>query len=111
MKLEHPLLSLWLFGRVTRLGKILPFGILFKGPGKFLGENMVCCDFRRGLMRMFWTFKLIFDEHIFLAFFGLATVLATFYKIGVNISPIFWSPWPLETAKRVFIDRLNCPIC
>ncbi len=25
--------------RVTRLGKILPFGLLFKAPGNFLGEN------------------------------------------------------------------------
>jgi hypothetical protein len=28
--------------RVTRLGEILPFGLLFKGLGDFLGENIVC---------------------------------------------------------------------
>jgi hypothetical protein len=28
--------------RVTRLGEILPFGLLFIGPGKSLGTNMVC---------------------------------------------------------------------
>jgi hypothetical protein len=32
-------------------------------------------------MLMFWTYKLSFDEYIW-AFFGLATVLATFFKIG-----------------------------
>jgi hypothetical protein len=28
--------------RVTRLGEILPFGLLFKGLGDFLGENIAC---------------------------------------------------------------------
>ncbi len=27
---------------LTRLGEILPFGLLFKGLGDFLGENIVC---------------------------------------------------------------------
>jgi hypothetical protein len=27
--------------RVTRLGEILPFELLFKGPGENLGTNMV----------------------------------------------------------------------
>ncbi len=27
--------------RGTRLGEILPFGLLFKGPGDFLGTNVV----------------------------------------------------------------------
>jgi len=34
---------------------------------------------------MFWTFKLSFHVYIF----GLATVLATFSKIGVNFFPNF----------------------
>jgi len=28
--------------RVTRLGEILPFELLFKGPGENLGTKMVC---------------------------------------------------------------------
>jgi hypothetical protein len=31
-----------LTARVTRLGEISPFGLLFKGPGEFLGTNMGC---------------------------------------------------------------------
>jgi hypothetical protein len=31
--------------RVTRLGEILLFGLLFKGLGNFLGENIVCCRY------------------------------------------------------------------
>ncbi len=36
-------------------------------------------------MLMFWTYKLSFDEDV-LAFFGLATVLATFFKIWAIFS-------------------------
>ncbi len=43
---------------------------------------------------MFWTFKLSFDKDI-LAFFGLATVWATFPKLGLIFFPIFWSPYIL----------------
>jgi hypothetical protein len=41
-------------------------------------------------MLKFWTHKLSFDEYIW-AFFGLATVLATFLKIWLNFFHIFWS--------------------
>jgi hypothetical protein len=42
----HSIANKFLFGklsfgklnRVTRLGEILAFGLLFKGPGKFLGK-------------------------------------------------------------------------
>jgi hypothetical protein len=66
------------------LGEILPLGLLL---GEFLGQNMVCCvDFKsseKGLMLIFWTFKLSFDEDI-LSFFRLATDLATFSKNWAN---------------------------
>jgi hypothetical protein len=57
--------------RVTRLGKFLPLGLLFKGPGEFLGQNVVyCLHFKSleevwcryiglsnwALIKMFWYF-------------------------------------------------------
>jgi hypothetical protein len=32
-----------------RLGEVSPFGLLFKGPGKFLGEHMVCYKYFKSL--------------------------------------------------------------
>jgi hypothetical protein len=46
---------------------------------------MVCCRYFKGLTRMFWTFKLSFDE-VVLVFLKLATVLATFSKIWLIFS-------------------------
>ncbi len=74
-----------------------PFGLLFKGPDKFLGENMVCCKYLKrseGLNIDFYTFKLSIDEDI-LKIFNLATVLATFSKIWVIFPqssghPAYW---------------------
>jgi len=42
-------------------------------------------------MKMICAFKFIFEEN-FLAFFGLATVLATLPHLGVNFPLNFWSP-------------------
>ncbi len=47
-QLSHFVLELSFFdvrGRVTRLGEILPFGLLFKGLGYFLSENIICCRY------------------------------------------------------------------
>jgi hypothetical protein len=44
-------LHLFAIIRVTRLGKILPFGLLSKGPGNFLGTNMVCFKYFKSLER------------------------------------------------------------
>jgi hypothetical protein len=73
---------LWVDGRVTRLDKISQFRLLFKGPCNFLGILRVQ---QKGLMLIFLTFKLRFDEDI-LAFLGLPTVLGYLSKIWPNCS-------------------------
>ncbi len=40
--------------RVTRLGEISQFGLLFKGPGNFWRGNMVCCRYFKSLERVWW---------------------------------------------------------
>ncbi len=82
----HLNVFVWLTGlpfRVTRLGEILPFGLLFKGLGEFLGQNMVCCmhfeSVERGWCRYFVLSNLALMKY--LGIFCLATVTATFSKI------------------------------
>jgi hypothetical protein len=64
---------------------------------------------------MFLTLKLSFEEDI-LAFFGLATVWATFSKIqnlGI-FSPIFWSPFVCDSYLAQCADlplKLNRETC
>jgi hypothetical protein len=55
---------------------------------------MVCCGYSKSLEGFYvdvWTFKLNMAEDI-LAFFDLATVLATFSKIWAIFHPILLSP-------------------
>jgi hypothetical protein len=51
-------------------------------------------------MLMFWIFKLSFEEDI-LAFFGLATVLATFSSNWVIFLSNFWSLWLLALPTNI----------
>jgi hypothetical protein len=67
------------------LGDILPFGLLFKGPGKFLVKNMGCflgiLRVLKGFMYIL-TFKFSFKEYV-LAFFLVSQLFWLLYpKIG-----------------------------
>jgi hypothetical protein len=71
------------------LGENLPFWLLFKGPGEFLGTNMVCLlgSLRvwKGLMLIF-TFKFSFEEDI-LAFFWIGKCFGYFIQKLGQFSP------------------------
>ncbi len=86
--------------RVTRLGKFLPLGLLFKGPGEFLGQNVVCCVHFKSLEEVWcryiglsnWALIKIFWYFLIWQLFWLL-----FPRIGHIFPLIFWSPCPTPT--------------
>jgi len=64
---------------VTRLGEFSPFGLLFKGQGELLGQNVVCCmhfkSLEGGMMSMFLALM-----DIIWPFFGLVQLFWLLYQ-------------------------------
>jgi hypothetical protein len=80
---------------VTRLGNILPFGLLLLGLGDFLEKIRFVVGILR-VLRVFdvdvWPFKLSFGEDI-LAFLVWQLFWLIFQNLGYFL-PNFCSPWP-----------------
>jgi hypothetical protein len=91
--------------RVTRLGNFSPIRLLYVDSlkkmsqnGNTLGYNLVHFHRNKLLKNMFWI----------LGFFGLASVLATFQKIGQIYSESFGNPdgWP-PLLGNLFCKTVN----
>jgi hypothetical protein len=86
--------------RVTRLGKISQFGLLFKGPGNFWRGNMVCCKYFKSLEGVWWRpFRL--SNWAWWIYFGLIWFSNCFgfyfQKLG-DFFPVFWSPCSRQSS-------------